>query len=268
MDRLLPTAVSLRNMISEMNRKNLDLKRITKTASLLVLSGLSENSIPRPIIERCLDEQQSDGGWVAVVDTMWNTFFLKRLDPVLYKKAIDKALDFLLSQVNADGLWGRSQRDISRIPVTGALFYLLPELADPERLSLLEELWQSEKNSLTYKAAYTLMAFRAAHYSPRRKESIIGTLDWLVENQGVDGGFAPWKSHPAPPDVFCTSVAVSGLLQYKETVPPRVFQKAFHWLLETRLPDGIWPYHEIEDGASWGLYALTQLKKAGIDGHG
>lgn len=268
MDKLLPTAASLRNMISEMNRKNLDLKRITKTASLLVLSGLSENSIPQDIIERCLDEQQSDGGWVAVVDTMWNTFFLKRLDPVLYKDAIEKAFDFLLSQVNANRLWGRSQRDISRIPVTGIMFYLLPQLANPERLRLLEELWQSEKNSITYKSAYTLMAFRAANYSPLHKDSINETLDWLIENQEDDGGFAPWKSHPAPSDVFCTSIAVSGLLQYKQTVPPLVFQKAFQWLLATRLPNGIWPYHEIEDGGSWGLFALTQLMKAGLDGHG
>lgn len=255
-------------MISEMNRKNLDLVRITKTASLLVLSGLSENSVPGSIIDRCLREQRSDGGWVAVVDTIWNTFFLKRLDPLSYKKAIDSALEFLLSQVNTNGLWGRSQRDISRIPVTGIMFYLLPELADPQRLSLLDELWHSEKNSLTYKAAYTLMAFRAARYSPHRKESISGTLDWLIENQRDDGGFAPWKSHPVHSDVFCTSVAVTGLLQHKETVPPRVFRKAFQWLLETRLPNGIWPFHEIEDGASWGLYALSQLIEAGIDPHG
>lgn len=255
-------------MISEMNRKNLDLMRITKTASLLVLSGLSENSIPRPIIDRCIREQHPDGGWVSVVDTTWNTFFLKRLDPLSHKNAVDNAFRFLLSQVNTGGLWGRSQRDISRIPVTGIMFYLLPEFADPQRLSLLEELWDSERNSLTYKAAYTLMAFRAAGYSPHREESISGTIDWLIENQRDDGGFAPWKDHPAPSDVFCTSVAVTGLLQSKENVPPRVFRKAFQWLLATRLPNGIWPFHEIEDGASWGLYALAQLIEAGIDGHG
>ncbi|MCX6579320.1 MAG: terpene cyclase/mutase family protein [Candidatus Aminicenantes bacterium] len=261
MNDLLPTLMSLRNMMAEMNRKNLDLKRITKTASLLLLSGLSRNSIPHQIVDRCLNEQHPDGGWVSTVDTMWNAFFLKLVDEIGSRAAVQKALGFISFQENKHGLWGRSQRDISRIPVTGILFYLFPELANEEKLSLLEELWKSEKNSLTYKASYTLMAFGTAGYNPKDKNLIDDTLEWLRENQRNDGGFAPWKNHPAAPDVFCTSIALLGLLQYKESIPTEVFQKSYRWIMDNRLPEGIWPFHEIEDGASWALYALSQLLK-------
>jgi len=261
MNDLLPTLMSLRNMIGEMNRKNLDLQRISKTASLMLLSGLSRNSIPREIISRCLSEQHPDGGWVGIVDTMWNAFFLKLVDETGSRAAVQKALGFISSRENKQGLWGRSQRDISRIPVTGILFYLFPKLANKKKLYLLEELWLSEKNSLTYKASYTLMAFRAVRYNPKDKNLIDDTLEWLRENQRNDGGFAPWKEHPAASDVFCTSIAILGMLQLRESIPIEVFQKSYHWLLNNRLPNGIWPYHEIEDGTSWALYALAQLLK-------
>lgn len=268
MDELFPTIRSLRRMIAEMNRKSLDLKRITKTASLLICSGLSTNSIPADITRRCLSEQREDGGWISIADTMWNTYFLQLLGPQQYAQNIDKAKSFLLLQINEYGLWGRSQRDISRIPVTGILFYLFPDLANKHKLLLLEGLWQSEKNSLTYKAAYTLMAFKAAGYTPEDKTLIAGTVEWLMENQRPDGSFAPWKTHPAASDVFCTSVAVLGLLQYKELVLPETFEKSYNWLFSNRLPNGIWPYHEIEDGASWALYTLTQLLKHNLVANG
>lgn len=231
-------------------------------------SGLSTNSIPGAITRRCLDEQHEDGGWVSIVDTVWNAFFLKTLDESRFHTVIQNALDFIRSRENNRGLWGRSQRDISRIPVTGLLFFLFPELANIDGLFLLEELWHSEKKSLTYKAAYTLMAFKAAGYTPRDKTLISDTVEWLMENQRPDGSFAPWKTHPAASDVFCTSVAVLGLLQYKESVLPETFEKSYNWLLSNRLPNGIWPYHEIEDGASWALYALTQLLKHNLVSNG
>lgn len=256
---LLPTVLSLRNMIAEMNRKDLELKRITKTAALLMLSGLSRNSIPPVILERCLREQHPDGGWVATVDTMWNAFFLKTLDQTGFSSPIKKALDFIRAQKNNQGLWGRSQRDMSRIPVIGILFYLFPELADNTSLPLLEKLWIYEKNSLTYKAGYTLMAFSRCEYQPENKELIPETITWLLENQEDDGGFLPWKEHPVDSDVYCTSIALLGLSQYPQLVPRETFDRAFKWLLDNRLDNGIWKYHEIEDGASWGLYTLSQL---------
>ena len=82
---VLKTAASLKNMIIEMNEKRIELKRITKTAAMLLLSGNSVNSIPLEVVERCLDEQTQDGGWVSILDTMWNVFFLKQINEEKYR---------------------------------------------------------------------------------------------------------------------------------------------------------------------------------------
>lgn len=261
---VLKTIASLKNMIIEMNEKEIELKRITKTSALLLMSGVSRNSIPQNIISRCLSQQNQDGGWVSIVDTMWNIFFLRQLDEKTFNSNIDRGLDFISTQRNSDGLWGRSKRDISRIPVTGILLNLLPELADKNSLWLLENLWQSEKNSLTYKAAYILMAFRSNNYVSEDKRLIYDTVEWLTKNQREDGGYSPWKEHPVDSDVYCTSLATIGLLQYSELVEPQVFENAFNWLLNNQLNNGIWKFHEIEDGASWGLFALLEILKSGV----
>jgi squalene cyclase len=242
-----------------MDKKNLDLKRITKTASLLILSGLSVNSIPLSIIERCIKEQELDGGWIAIGDTAWNTFFLKLIGETKYYK---KGISFLENNKNSDGLWGRNLRDKSRIPVSGLILYLFPEeLGNTATLNQLENLWIGEKNSLTYKAGYTLMAFYSNNYLPRNKGLINDTVLWLNSQQREDGSFAPWKEHPVNSDIFCTSIALLGLFCYNSLVSFEIFKKAVQWLIKTQLSSGIWPYHEIEDGASWGLYILSKLIK-------
>ena len=111
------------------------------------------------------------------------------------------------------------------------------------------------------------MAFKAANYVPQTASLAKSTLDWLMESQRDDGGFGPWKNHPAASDVFCTSISTLGMVQYKESVPARFFQKSFRWLMGNRLANGIWPFHEIEDGASWGLYTLTMLTRYGLSGN-
>ncbi|KUO50217.1 MAG: hypothetical protein APF76_10920 [Desulfitibacter sp. BRH_c19] len=256
---ILRTVISLRNMIAEMNRKNIELKRITKTSSILLMSGLSANSIPEHIVKRCLDEQHEDGGWAGIGDTIWNAFFLKQLGYSNFKDNIKRALNFMGNHRNKEGLWGRSNRDISRIPVSGLYFYLLPEAAESTELRLLEELWYEEFGGITYKAAYTLMAFKKKDYMPVNPQLIDDTVKWLVENQEADGGFSPWKAHPVDSDVFCTAIATIGLLQYRERVDTKVFKRSYEWLHRNQLKNGIWKYHEIEDGTSWGLYAMVHL---------
>jgi len=261
MNELIRTVVSLRNMISEMNKKGLELKRITKTSVLLIMSGLSTNSIPSNIIERCIHKQDNDGGWVGIVDTIWNTQFLKLLSRPELRPNIENALNYLETRKNPEGLWGRSIRDISRIPVSALFFYLFPRITNSSGLKLLEELWKTEKGSLTYKAGYTLMAFSHNDYIPKTSGMIEETVYWLLHQQNEDGGFSPWRGHPVDSDVFCTSIASLGLVCYSDHVPSDVFIKAREWLLDNRLESGIWKYHEIEDGASWGLYTLSQLRK-------
>ena len=260
MDDLFPTIRSLTNMIAEMNRKKLELKRITKTSSLLMLSGLTPNSILSEIIQRTIKEQRDDGGWVSIVDTMWNTFFLNLLNGEKYHNEINNGKRFLLKNINECGLWGRSKKDMSRIPVSGMLLYLFPELNSNNEINKLENLWHSEINSLVYKAGYSLMTFKKNCFTPSNNLIEI-TCKWLIQNQRNDGGFAPWFDHPVDSDVFCTSVAILGLLQYPEYVNTDVYEGSLNWIINNRLKSGIWEYHEIEDGASWGLFALSELKK-------
>lgn len=247
-----------------MHNKDIELKRITKTAALLMESGTSPNSIPKVIVERCVGQQSPDGGWVGIVDTMWNINFLKLIDSRKYSDEITRGLKYLDSNTNKEGLWGRSVRDISRIPVSGMMLYLLPELAGQDRLEALEKLWIKEFAGITYKAAYTLMAFRKNDYSPAKENLVDETLVWLVNQQKYDGGFSPWYQHPVDSDVFCTSIACLGLTAYKESVNIQVFKKTLSWLENNQLKSGIWKFHEIEDGASWGLFALAQLNKTGL----
>lgn len=258
---ILRAAGSLKNMVLEMQRKELELGRITKAANMLMMAGISENSIPECVVERCLREQNSDGGWIGIVDTVWNIAFLKRKGAVTHGDAIRRGLDYIEGNREPSGLWGRSRRDMSRIPVTGMLLYLLPEMGSLKRLGLLEELWFRERNSLTYKAAYTLMAFRRHAYRPEKCELVKQTVEWLVENQRKNGGYAPWREHPVPADVFCTGTASIGLLQYPEWVPATTFERALNWLTSHQLRQGIWAFHEIEDGAAWGLLAMKEMSR-------
>ena len=191
---------------------------------------------------------------------MWNLAFLSLVNPQKYAKNIFAGREFLLSNAGQNGIWGRSVRDFERIPVSGTLLFLLPELATVERMQALERLWISEKNSLTYKASYTLMAFRKNSYNPMQNHLVSETITWLLANQREDGSFAPWKNHPVASDTYCTAIALLGLLSFPKFSDPLAVNKAAGWLLDTQLPEGIWPFHEIEDGGGWALFALASLK--------
>jgi len=258
---ILKAIASLRAMLKEMLAKDLELRRITKTASLLLMSGISPSNIPQKIIDRCKNEQNSDGGWVAITDTIWNIVFLSLYNKDMHQHIIDNGIKYLQANTNKGGLWGRSSRDMSRITVSGLLLAMIPQLQKQCYLQKIEELWKSEINSITYKAAYTLMAFASSKYIPHDTTIISDTISWLSMNQRQDGSFAPWKEHPVASDVYCTSIAILGLLQYKDMVSIDLFKKTLKWLEDNQLKNGIWAFHEIEDGASWGLYALTMLNK-------
>lgn len=247
--------IALYRMVRNMYNKGIELPRITKCSTQLLMAGFSSNSIPNDILCKCLNSQNNDGGWVSVADTIWNTKFLS-----FYREdtAIAKAISYLNNNRVEEG-FGRSKRDIGRIPVTGIAFYLLPELANEKSLNWLEDLWISEKNGLTYKAAYTLMAFRKNDYIPHHEELIIDIIEWLISQQESDGGFAPWKDHPVGTNIYCTSVALIGLIQYFDAFPivRSSIDKAYLYICRTQLSSGLWPYHELEDGSAWGLAALT-----------
>ena len=251
--------MSLHKMVHEMHRKGIELPRITKCATQLLMIGITPNSIPKAVVEECICFQHSDGGWVSVVDTMWNAKFLSFFPNT--DLMIERAIKYLQSNRVELG-YGRSARDMGRIPVTGMAFYLLPQLADQESLAWLENLWKSELNSLTYKAAYTLMAFNKNDYMPQDDKLIKQTIHWLISQQEDDGGYAPWKNHPVKSNVYCTAVATIGLLKYIDQYPEAkpTIDRAYDYICRTQLINGIWPYHELEDGGAWGLAALSAVE--------
>lgn len=258
---LLKAALSLNQMIIEMSNKKLELKRITKIASLLSLSGYINIANFNSVKNNCINTQNIDGGWVSIVDTMWNTFFLSRFCQNELLNNITRGINFIEQNEGRSHLWGRSKRDFERIPVSGTMLWLHHSLATNERLKALENLWISEENSLTYKASYTLLAFKSNLYSPCNKRLIDSTIEWLLSNQREDGSFAPWKTHPVQSDTYCTSLGLLGLMSYKELVPYKNIKLCANWLINTQLSTGIWPYHEIDDGTGWALFALSEFKK-------
>ena len=257
-------ASSLLNMIKEMMGKDLELKRMTKTATLLYECGFKSPALFNDLAGRCVRTQHEDGGWVAVVDTMWNMRFLSLLDASSYGRAIERGEKYLNGNTSAMGLWGRSKRDFDRIPVSGIMLSRLQNMVSVERLLGLEHLWVKEFGSLTYKAAYTLMAFCDNNYSPTRTDLIVKTIRWIEENQREDGSFGPWKNHPVASDTYCTAIALLGMLTYPQLLDRSSIVRASDWLLKTQLPSGVWPFHEIEDGGSWALRALVESKRQGF----
>ncbi len=254
-------ACALKNMLHEMLEKDLDLARVTRAGAALLSGGVARCSIPHQLIPRCLKAQKEDGGWIGITDTMWNLYFLKRYAQEEFWRPIQNGIEFLNNQQTVDGLWGRSARDRSRIPVTGMLLYFLPELATESRLLGLELLWWRERDSLAYKAGYTLMALGSHHHVPKQIGFYDHTIRWLCENQRPDGSFGPWKDHPAPSTVYWTAVAVLGLLQYPDLVPVETIQKGIDWIISHQMRSGIWPYHEVDEGAAWALLCLSTFLK-------
>lgn len=252
--------MSLLNMCNEMFRKNIEIRRITKTCALLLLSGLSPHDIPKKIVDKCLSSQRNDGGFIGNTDTIWNIKFLEFYPQ--FNKERNRAIEWLTTDNGNEEGFGRSKRDMHRIPVTGLALYLLPEVSTEQNLEWLEDTWNSELNSLTYKAAYTILAFNGNNYTPKSSNKLISdTAIWLSKQQEKSGGFAPWINHPVGENVYCTSIAIIALISMQDDCFREPIQHAYNYLCRTQLKSGIWAYHEIEDGASWGLYALSQAKK-------
>lgn len=254
---------SLNTLLRQLLRNNIELPRITRTASLLLLGGATSNSMPQEIESRISAEQNADGGWVGPDDTMWNLLYLKTIGKA-NGPLFQKGLDYLRTNLQGDLGWGRSNRDIPRIPVTGRILFFFPELREPLALKGLLSLWSKEKNSLTYKAASLLLACSAPQ-NTATNQTLSDTWNWLRRQQNPDGGFGPWLNHPAGSDVYCTSYAILGLLRYQNNHPAlsQTITCALDWMARTQLSIGLWGYHQIEDGAAWGWYALNEVGRFG-----
>lgn len=240
-------------------QKEIELTRICRLAVLLIKSGVNPNNfLFKKIAAKCIAMQRDDGGWSDVPETMWCASFLNLSNN--YPNSVEKALEWINEQSHGMQGWGNSLRDSARIPVTGLILYLLPQLSSVGYLKWLESEWKKEWQSepcLNYKAAFTLMAFCKNNYSPGDKEIISKTLYWLAGQQNDDGGWGPWKDHPVGSDPWCTGICLVSLLHYPDELTQEVLYNALEWIKEKQLPNGLWAYHYIDDGSAWALYAMT-----------
>lgn len=253
------SVISLSQIVRDFLCKGIELTRICRLAVLLKESGINPNTVLyHKLAQKCIDMQKDDGGWADVVETIWCVSLLNSFEE--FSDSKEKALKWLKTQRHNEGGWGKSIRDDARIPVTGLLLYLLPQLPSDQDIKWLENKWYEEleiEPCLTYKAAFTLMAFRQNNYLPVNQDLIAKTTHWLCDQQNDDRGWGPWKNHSVGSDPWCTAIGIVGLLQYPDTVPQKVLCDGLEWLEEKQLPNGLWPYHYIDDGSSWALYALT-----------
>lgn len=240
--------------------KQIELERIVRVAVLLMKSGVDKNnSVFQEIAKRCLAEQKDDGGWIGVEDSIWSAAFLKDFEEC--SQAYNKGLDWLKNQALDTGGWGKTKRDIGRIPITGILLYLLPNLSNEDSLKWLESEWKREfglNPKLTYKSAFGLMAFKKNDYQFIDSQLFNNTLDWLMSQQNQDYGWGYCKGQPVGSTPFCTGVAITGLLQYPDKINPDVIANGLKWIEKKQLPDGLWPDHYIEEGSAWAFYSLVE----------
>ena len=252
--------IALFLVLREYLGKQIELERIARVAVLLMRSGVNQNnSIFQEIAKRCLAEQKDDGGWIGVEDSIWCIAFLKDFEG--YSQAYKSGLDWLKGQMLGEGGWGKTKRDIGRIPITGVLFYLLPDLSNVDSLRWLESEWKREFSlnpKLTYKGAFTLMAFKGNDYQFIDSHLFNDTLNWLISQQNEDYGWGCCQGHPVGSTPFCTGVAITGLLQYPDKIDPNVIANGLKWIEENQLEEGLWPDHYIEEGSVWAFYALIE----------
>ena len=208
------------------------------------------------------ESQHDDGGWCDVNETV--LFSAICITKSSAKDCYKAALSWLRKVRHDDAGWGRTERDISRIPITGLLLHLLPELSDQKAVNWLKNEWKKDfegSTRLTYKGAFFLLGLSASHVAVDECPLISDTYLFLADEQNEDGGFGPWKDHPIGSDPWSTGIVLLGLLSYPSLIKREVIEKAVNWLAENQLPNGLWPYHYIEEGSAYAYWGLVEALK-------
>ena len=246
-------------------RDGMEVKRIALPCLAMQLCGLPlSGRMFEDIADSIAKRQQADGGWRDIEETVLATKYLSLFRSNGFAISIDRAEKFLLLNRNMDGAWGRSQRDISRIPITALLLNFMPKLREDQSGQWMKTAWQkdmSAETSLTYKGAFFLLA-REAYRENFAEELALDTCTYLCREQNVDGGFGPWKNHPIGSDPWSTGVVLWGLSKWIDRVDPAVIERALHWLEVTQLPSGYWPYHYLDEGTSYALIGAVSAMRA------
>jgi hypothetical protein len=236
--------------------RNLPLRRIVFLSSILKLTSTRNNS-SIDLCERILKEQRDDGGWIDCEDTAWSIFSLPGSKD--YSEQREKAISWLKNEKIDDKGWGFCNRDFSNIPITSQILFTIPELRNDSTISWLENEWLKDLNSpikLNYKGAWFLLVYSRLFKEYKLSSKIFQkTIDYLLNEQRDDGGWGPWKKHPARTDAFITgmtSAALAEACMIQRTMQiEEVLQKSIEWFLNNQIENGLFPTHYIEEGSAW-----------------
>lgn len=265
LDKMNGAIGALIRFVTIAQRDGMEVKRIALSCLAMQLCGLPlSGKMFEGIADAIARKQQADGGWSDIEETVLACKYLSLFHSNEFVDSIDRAKKFLLLNRNIDGAWGRSQRDISRIPITALLLYFMPKLRNDLTGQWMENAWRkdmSAETSLTYKGAFFLLA-REAYQENSAEELAIDTCIYLSGEQNDDGGFAPWKNHPIGSDPWSTGIVLWGLSKWIDRVDPAVIERALHWLEVTQLPSGYWPYHYLDEGTSYALIGAVSAMRA------
>lgn len=240
--------------------RSVEALRVARAAYALASCGCSAKS---PFISQVVQSflvavQRDDGGWADVEETVW---CLGCLAVCGRTPETVRGEEWLGSVRLTCGAWGRSARDMPRVPITGLVSAVVPTVVRGEGLNWLSAQWESDLAGaapLTYKGAFFLLS-QAHALAPQADRLVHRTIDYLCSEQEEDGGFGPWKGHPMGSDPWSTGVVLWGLSRFAGRVLPKVFDTAAEWLAREQLPDGHWRYHYLDDGTSMALIGASSI---------
>lgn len=235
--------------------------RMARTLVSLLVSGVATRTeLVHRLVDGIVQERHTDGGWSDPEETAWaaGAIGLVRDEE---DDARGSATSWLNAARSAGGGWGHHARDQARIPITGLISVLVPEVVKKTDLDWLTKEWQRDFESpvrLSYKAGFFLVALAQG----QKNDLVVRTISHLAQDQNDDGGFAPWRGHPIGSDPWSTGVVLWGLSRWGDQVERPVLERALDWLQKTQLPSGYWPYHYLDDGTSLALIGAVSAMKA------
>jgi len=264
-NKIIISTMGLTRFLNSALKEGVEVRRVSLCSLSLIMAGSSieGNLVIEEVAKYIVNGQKHDGGWADVEETLLSVKLLSIICNDCSSQTT-KGKEWLLFQRNPDGGWGRTNRDISRIPITCLLLYLLTELSDKKAVNWIKNEWRKDFQGnarLTYKGSFFLLGLSASRVSVDACPLIKETYSFLADEQNEDGGFGPWKDHPIGSDPWSTGIVLLGLLTYPELVKSTVIEKAVNWLAENQLPNGLWPYHYIEEGSAYAYWGLVEALK-------
>lgn len=242
-------------------QQGLEPVRLARTGYALLAGGCSvRGDFPGHTLGSYLvTAQRQDGGWTDVEETVWCLAYLSAFRD-RYETQITNGVHWLTLVRLPCGAWGRSERDRARIPVTAMVVSLVTDVAGTAAMEWLANQWEADLASptqLTYKGAFFLLA-HAGYKTVVADDLVTRTIQYLSDDQEDDGGFGPWRGHPAGSDPWSTGVALWGLSVCAEEVFVDILTRAVSWLRSRQLPNGLWPHHYLDDGTAMALIGISR----------